>query len=82
MKILLYISTEKHAKRIYMIYHCVSQYLMCIYLLREWIWVIVLLFFYNIYIQISIIPINIMLFFPFYMKLFYMSRDRKLLTYF
>lgn len=66
MEILLYISTGKW---IYRIPSFVSQYLLCIYLLRERMWVIVL--FFTIYIQISIIPNNIMLlFFPFYMKLF------------
>lgn len=43
----------------------VSQYLLCIYLLWERMWVIVFLFFFTIYIQISIIPNNIMFFLSF-----------------
>lgn len=60
MEILLYISTDKW---IYRIPSFVSQYLLCIYLLRERMWVIML--FFTIYIQISIIPNNIMFFFSF-----------------
>lgn len=60
----MYISAENG---IWMIPPFVSQYLLCIYLLREWMWA----FFkkQNIFTQIFIIPINIMCF-SFYMKLF------------